>query len=208
MKRFTLGLVCAAVSLSFGLIPAGDPAAQSAEPTAAERSAPEGSTPEGSAADKCETVPGGALPTAGEARGRALLLHESFEAMLHATHHYFYREDEGLPLPAVTMKEVFREIEDRRQVQLRWLAVDGQAMNVAHLPQDKFEREAVAALSKGDETYDHVENGMYRYVGMICLTNECLKCHLPNRKSTENRSAGIVITMKIDDSAKTLLGSK
>ncbi|MBL9091935.1 MAG: DUF3365 domain-containing protein [Planctomycetaceae bacterium] len=198
MKRFTLGLICATVSLSFGLTPAGDPAAHSAERNA----------PESSAADKCETVPGGALPTAGEARGRALLLHESFEAMLHATHHYFYREDEGLPLPAVTMKEVFREIEDRRQVQLRWLAVDGQAMNVAHLPQDKFEREAVAALSKGDETYDHVENGMYRYVGMICLTNECLKCHLPNRKSTENRSAGIAITMKIDDSAKALLGAK
>ncbi len=76
-------------------------------------------------------------------------------------------------------------------------AVNGQAMNVAHLPQNEFERNAVKALSEGQETYDETKDGVYQYVGMICLTNECLKCHVPNRKSTENRAAGIVITIPV-----------
>ncbi len=147
---------------------------------------------------KCATEPAPPhVPTAAEARARALVLHETFEAALHAMHHHYYREDEGLPIPGVVMKDVFRELANRRGVQLRWLAVDGQAMNVAHLPQDDFERAAVKALAAGDENYDHAENGTYRYAGMICLTSECLKCHVPNRKSTEERSAGILISMPV-----------
>lgn len=154
---------------------------------------------EPSSADKepCPMPGEQGLPSAAEARGRAVVLHETFEATLHALHHYYYREDEALPIPGVVMKDVFRELADRRGVQLRWLAVDAQAMNVAHLPQDEFERAAVKALASGDELYDHAENGTYRYAGTICLTNECLKCHLPNRKSTESRAAGILISMPV-----------
>ena len=135
------------------------------------------------------------VPSTDPQRQTAELLHETFEATLHAVHHYYYREDEALTIPGVAMKDVFRELADRRGVGVRWLAVNGQAMNVAHLPQNDFERNAVKALSEGQETYDETKDGVYQYVGMICLTNECLKCHVPNRKSTENRAAGIVITI-------------
>ncbi|MBA4020359.1 MAG: hypothetical protein C0483_24625 [Pirellula sp.] len=135
------------------------------------------------------------VPSTDPQRQSAELLHETFEATLHAVHHHYYREDEALPIPGVAMKDVFRELADRRGVGVRWLAVNGQAMNTAHLPQNEFERNAVKALSEGQETYDETTDGVYQYVGMICLTNECLKCHVPNRKSTENRAAGIVITI-------------
>jgi hypothetical protein len=29
------------------------------------------------------------------------------------------------------------------------------------------------------------------------LSSECLKCHLPNRTSTKDRAAGLVITMPV-----------
>ena len=137
------------------------------------------------------------VPSAAPERRTAELLHETFEATLHAVHHYYYREDEALTIPGVAMKDVFRELADRRGVGVRWLAVNGQAMNVAHLPQNDFERNAVKAIGEGQETYDETKDGVYRYAGMICLTNECLKCHVPNRKSTENRAAGIVITIPV-----------
>ncbi|MBL9083200.1 MAG: hypothetical protein JNK76_15405, partial [Planctomycetales bacterium] len=45
---------------------------------------------------KCATEPAPPhVPSAAEARGRALVLHETFEAALHALHHHYYREDEG-----------------------------------------------------------------------------------------------------------------
>lgn len=137
------------------------------------------------------------VPSADPRRQTAELLHESFEATLHAVHHYYYREDESLTIPGVAMKDVFRELADRRGVNIRWLAVNGQAMNVAHLPQNEFERNAVKAIAAGQETYDETKDDVYQYAGMICLTNECLKCHVPNRKSTENRAAGIVITIPV-----------
>ena len=31
----------------------------------------------------------------------------------------------------------------------------------------------------------------------ITLTNHCLKCHVPDRKSTEDRTAGLIISMPV-----------
>lgn len=131
------------------------------------------------------------------ARDRAELLHETIHAALEVVHHKYYREDEGLPIPAAVLKGVFRELAERQQVELRWLAVDAQAMNVEHLPRDEFERSAVRALTSGREAFESAENGVYRRVGPITLSSECLKCHLPNRTSTAPRTAGLVITMPL-----------
>jgi hypothetical protein len=69
------------------------------------------------------------LPTAGEARERAQILHEAMHATLQIVHHEYYREDEGLTIPAATLQGVFREMATRQGVELRWLAVQGEAMN-------------------------------------------------------------------------------
>ncbi len=72
------------------------------------------------------------LPSVEEARGRARLLYETIQAMLQVVHHEYYREDEKLPIPARTFQKVFRELADNQKVEIRWLAVTGQAMNQDH----------------------------------------------------------------------------
>lgn len=137
------------------------------------------------------------LPSVDEARGRAKLLHETIRATLKVVHHEYYREDQKLPIPARTLKSVFRELSNSQQVNLRWLAVNAQAMNVGHNPQDEFERDAVEELAAGKATHELAENGVYRYAGTITLTSECLKCHLPHRTSTKDRAAGLLISMPV-----------
>lgn len=144
-------------------------------------------------------APKPALPSVLDARARARLLHETIHASLHVVHHQYYREEEGLELPAAAFKNVFRELADRQDVELRWLVVEGQPMNVAHQAQDEFERNAVKAIASGSDEYEAVENGVYRRAGAITLTSECLKCHLPNRTSTKDRSAGLVIAMPVSE---------
>ncbi len=54
------------------------------------------------------------LPDMQEARARARLLQETIHATLQIVHHRYYREDEGLPIPALTMKTVFAELAQHR----------------------------------------------------------------------------------------------
>ena len=136
-------------------------------------------------------------PSVEEARGRARLLYETIQAMLQVVHHEYYREDEKLPIPARTFQKVFRELADKQKVELRWLAVTGQAMNQDHAPRNDFEKQAASAIASGAEEYELAENGVYRHVGVITLTAECLKCHVPNRTNLKNRAAGLVIAMPI-----------
>ena len=135
--------------------------------------------------------------SAEEARGRAKLLHETVHATLQYVHHEYYREDEGLTIPAATLQRVFQELAERQKVELRWLAVDGQAMNADHKPRDEFEKQAAAAIAAGKGEFEQTNGGNYRRAAAITLTSECLKCHLPNRKSNEDRSAGLIVTIPL-----------
>lgn len=137
-------------------------------------------------------------PSVNEARGRARLLHETVRAMLQVVHHEYYREDEKLPIPARTFKKAFRELSERQKVELRWLAVTGQAMNQDHVAQNNFEKNAVSAIAAGADEWEIAEDGVYRHAGAIALTAECLKCHVPNRTNTQSRAAALVISMPIE----------
>jgi hypothetical protein len=138
-----------------------------------------------------------APPTVDEARRQASILHDAMHASLQVVHHRFYREDEGLPLPAATFLEIFAEIEQEQNIKLRWLAVDGVAMNADHKPRDSFEHDAVQALKSGKRSHEQTDHGIYRRAGAITLTNHCLKCHVPDRKSTDSRTAGLIIAIPI-----------
>ena len=137
------------------------------------------------------------LPSADEARARARLLHETMHATLQIVHHEYYREDEGLKIPAATLQRVFREVGKRQKVELRWLAVNAQAMNADHKPRDEFEKLAVEALSGGANEYERIEDGSYRLASTITLTSDCLKCHAPTRTSNKALAAGLIITMPV-----------
>ena len=112
-------------------------------------------------------------------------------------HHEYYREDEKLPIPARTYRKVFEELAEKQQVELRWLAITGQAMNVTHNPKTDFERQAADAIAAGATEFEATSNGIYRRVGVIPLTSECLKCHAPNRTDVKPRKAGLAIAIPV-----------
>ncbi len=144
-----------------------------------------------------ESPPPAARLHVGEARRQAELLHEAIHATLQLVHDRYYREDEGLPLPAAVLSNVFADLEQKQHVQLRWLAVEGQAMNTDHKPRNEFELQAVQALKSGKQHYEQAEGGIYRRVGTITLSNHCLKCHVPDRKHTRDRAAGLIISIPV-----------
>ena len=99
-----------------------------------------------------------------------------------------------------TVDEARRQAEIlHKSISLRWLAVEGQAMNIDHKPQTPFENEAVTALNSGKREYEQTSKGVYRRAGVITLTNQCLKCHVPDRKNTKDRSAGLIIAIPIQE---------
>lgn len=132
-----------------------------------------------------------------EARRQAELLHSAMHITLHLVHHRMYREDESLPLPAAVVDEVFQDFEAEEHVKMQWLVVQGLAMNIDHLAKTPFEQEAVKALEKGAKFFERIEEGTYRRAGPIVLSNHCLKCHVPDRKSTENRVAGLIVSIPV-----------
>lgn len=153
-----------------------------------------GTEPRAAATKASPTVP---RTTLEEARRQAEILHSAMHSTLQVVHHEYYRNDQGLPLPAAVLKDIFAELEQEQHVKLRWLAVEGQAMNTDHNPQNRFEEEAVEALKSGKRAYELAENGVYRRAGSITLTNHCLKCHVPNRQNLKDRTAGLIISIPI-----------
>jgi len=131
-------------------------------------------------------------------RAQATILHEAMHAALRVTHDRYYREDEGLMIPAAAMKEVFADLKKRQNLTLRWLVVDGQAMNTDHEAQNDFEKAAVAALKSGKSSYEQVQGAAYRRVAPITLSNHCLKCHVPDRKNTKDRQAGLIVSIPLE----------
>lgn len=132
-----------------------------------------------------------------EARIRSQLLHEMIHGALQVMHRDFFDEDESSTIPSRSLEDVFSEMEDRWQVEMHWLTVNAEPMNVDHDPRDEFEKQAVKALSAGETEFAAVEGDRFRFVGTIRLGSQCLKCHVPNRTSLEDRAAGLVITMPI-----------
>lgn len=136
------------------------------------------------------------------ARRQAELLHTAIHRMLQTVHNEYYREDENLALPAAVFRTVFAEIEAEEQVGLRWLAVEGVAMNTDHTPRSSYEHAAVNALKAGQASWETLEDGIYRRAAAITLSGHCLKCHVPDRKSTDDRTAGLIISMPIKSSTE------
>lgn len=135
--------------------------------------------------------------TTAEARGRAQLLHETIHGALQVMHRDFFREDEKLTIPSRSLEDVFRELTRSYGVELRWLAVNTDAMNVDHEPKTEFEKNAVKALASGRQEFETSDDKFYRHAGAIRLASQCLKCHVPNRTSTKDRTAGLVITIPL-----------
>jgi hypothetical protein len=132
-----------------------------------------------------------------EARARARLLHETIRGTLQVVHRDLFDEDETHAIPSASLEDVFDELAHSYQVKLKWLNVETDPINVDHLPSDDFERAAVKALKAGKPRHEAVEHDRYRFAGSIRLASQCLKCHVKQRASTEDRTAGLLISMPL-----------
>jgi len=135
------------------------------------------------------------LPSVDEARARAEILHETVHGALQVMHRDFFLEDQGPTIPSQSLEDVFRELTRSHGVELRWLVVNTNAMNVENKARTDFEKQAVKVLAEGKSSFESTEGGVYRHAGAIRLASQCLKCHLPRRTSTKDRAAGLVISM-------------
>jgi len=131
-----------------------------------------------------------------EARGRARWLHEGFHGALQVMHRDFFDDDEAGTLPSQALDDVFAEMARSWSVEIRWMGVNA-TKGIDHHPKDRFEEKAAAALLSGEKEYEQIEEGRYRYVGMIRLQNECLKCHVRDRTTLEDRVAGLAISFPL-----------
>lgn len=135
------------------------------------------------------------LVSLSEAQSKARLLHETLDGALQVMHRDYFDDEKSLTIPSRSLEDVFAVLKRKKGITLRWLAVNAKAMSVDHQPENDFEKAAADAITKGEKEYELAENGTYRYAGMIRLGSECLKCHVPMRKSLEDRFAALVITM-------------
>jgi Protein of unknown function (DUF3365) len=147
-------------------------------------------------AEEASDLAAGNPATVAEARGRARLLYETIRGSLQIVHRDFFIEDESL-IPSHSLEDVFAELERLHNVKVRWLVVNAAILNVDHRPQDQFEMDAVKAIAAGKIQHDETADNEYRFAGRIRLSSQCLKCHVPNRTSTEDRAAGLVIRMPL-----------
>ena len=135
--------------------------------------------------------------TVSEARSRALLLHEMVNGTLQIMHRDFFDDDNTHVIPSASLKDVFREMEKGFDVQLKWLTVNTDIVNLDHQAKTDFEKTAVKSLAAGKPIAEAVTADRYQFAGAIRLGSQCLKCHVKLRNSNEDRTAGLVITMPI-----------
>lgn len=138
-----------------------------------------------------------ALPTTVEARARAQLLHAAIHGSLRIMHRDFFHQGDSKAIPSESLKDVFKAMEEEWHVTIRWLASDETVMNVDNKAKDDFQRKALVAVKSGEKEMTAVENGTFRFAGVIPLQNQCLKCHSPDRTSLEDRFAALEISMRV-----------
>jgi hypothetical protein len=151
------------------------------------------------AVERAETA---APSTVEEARGRARWMHEMMHGALQVMHRDFFGDgdEESLSLPSQSLDDVFEEMSRSWNVEIRWLAVNaGKGIN--HKPKDRFEEAAAKALEEGAEEFEQVEKNRFRYVGVIHIQNQCLKCHDRNRTSLDAKVAGLAFSLPLQATA-------
>ena len=133
--------------------------------------------------------------TVAEARSRARLLHEVAHGALQVVHRDFFDEENVHAIPSASLEDVFKEMSRSYRVEIAWLNVNTDIVNIDHQPESPFEKEAAKGLAAGKPYVEATDANRYRFAGPIRLASQCLKCHLKHRTSTADRTAGLVISM-------------
>ena len=130
-----------------------------------------------------------------EARTRAKMLHEMLRGTLQIMHRDFFDEEDANAIPSASLEDVFYEMGESYDIQIKWLVVNTDIVNVDHEAEGEFEKAAVKTLAAGKPYAEKLESDRYYFAGPIHLGSQCLKCHVKRRTSNETRTAGLVITI-------------
>lgn len=141
-------------------------------------------------------------PTTAEARARATLLHEMAHGTLQVMHRDFFDDEDAHAIPSASLEDVFHQMRDCYEVDLRWLVVNTDVVNVDHRATTDFELTAVKALAAGEPFVERVTDQRYEFAAPIRLPSQCLKCHVKDRKDNADRLTGLVISMPLQTPAK------
>lgn len=179
-------ILIAAASLIAWMAPGGSTWAD--EPVAAERV-------------ELRAVPAAelALPKSlAEARSRARLLFELAHGSLQVMHRDFFDDEKAHAIPSASLDDVFAEMKSSFDVEMKWLNAGTDIVNTDHQPRGDFEVQAAKRIQRGESAVEQSVDGKYQYVGAIRLRSQCLKCHIKDRKSTEDRFAALLIQMRLE----------
>ena len=179
--RVWLGVTCVAVGLL-------SVAATSADDGAG--NAPADIAPLGEAVDNSKL-------SVDVARDRAKVMQDVYVATLEMLHQRYFHRDRSL-LPARAMQDIFAEIEQRSQVQARWISASLPPMSNDHAPESDFEKRAAKEIAEGSTQLETLDGDYYRRAVAIPLEGGCVGCHAGRgRKPIKKQFAGLVVSIPL-----------
>jgi hypothetical protein len=132
-----------------------------------------------------------------QARRTVAMLNDAYVNAVVVTH-TTYVKDRATPAAASMARQVFRAMEEKGWPRTRWLSTTGRPFNPDANPKDAFERDAVAALKKGQARFERVENGTLRVATLIPLVDKsCQMCH--TKDSVGDPVGGLSYTVALSD---------
>lgn len=116
-----------------------------------------------------------------QARQTVNMLNDLYVNSVVLTHNTYVKDARTVAAAAVA-RQVFEAMEQKGWPKTRWLATTGRPFNPQSNPQDPFEKDAVAALKKGQARFERVENGKLRVVTLVPLVDKsCQTCHTKDK---------------------------
>ncbi len=125
------------------------------------------------------TAPKREDPALAEARMQIQVLTEFYRQAITEAHETWVRD--GTPPAATVLKQLFPLMEKKGWPRTQWLSVNGQPVNPANAPRDRFEEQAARALRRGEILVEEVRGNSYRAVVTVPFTGSCYKCHPTNK---------------------------
>jgi hypothetical protein len=96
--------------------------------------------------------------------------------------HATYVKDRATPPAATPARKVFEAMAQKGWPETRWLATTGRPFNPDANPKDQFERDAVAALKKGQARFERQEGKTLRVATLVPLVDKsCQMCHTKDK---------------------------
>jgi hypothetical protein len=112
-----------------------------------------------------------------QARSTVAMLNDLYVNTIVQTH-TTYVKDRGSVAAAAVARKVFEAMAKKGWPQTRWISTTGRPFNPDANPKDAFERDAAAALKKGEARFERVEDGKLRVATLIPVVDKsCLMCH-------------------------------